>query len=168
MSSNKLDYKIEKYIHKLKNAGTLDEAETYQRKLRQYHRINQFGTSPSNLKGGAALSQKTSQLETVQDLISQLSEMSGMSFTPSGSMRPSSSLKSGGGINIDQIEGKVDEIRSLLGEMKEVNKNSEAINKTESDLGLNNLAIDLGNLSDGSDLDPNDLNFDINQLVKNL
>lgn len=151
MSSNKLDYKIEKYIHKLKNAETLDEAETYQRKLRQYHRINQFGTSQvsskNNLKGG----QKDNQLEAVQDLISQLSEMS-------------STIN-----NIDQIGGKVDEIKSLLGEMKEVNKNSEVNNNTESDIGLNNLAIDLGNIP-SDDLDQSYLNLDINQLggLKNL
>ena len=149
MSSNKLDYKIEKYIHKLKNAETLDDAETYQRKLRQYHRINQFDmpkiSSKRSMIGG------DNQLETVQDLISQLSEMSG-----------------GGINNIDKLEGKVDEIRSLLGEMKEVNKNSEVINKTESELGLNNLAIDLGNITDGSDLDPEGLELDIGQLVANL
>jgi len=142
MSSNKLDYKIEKYIHKLKNAETLDEAETYQRKLRQYHRVNQFTGPKNSMVGGDH--QLDSNGSHMQDLISQLSEMSG-----------------GGINNIDQLEGKVDEIRSLLGEMKEV-KNPEIINKTESELGLNNLTIDLDNMTGGFDLE--ELEFDIGQL----
>lgn len=148
MSSNKLDYKIEKYIHKLKNAETLDEAETYQRKLRQYHRVNQFSRPKNSMIGGSTvLNQLDSNGSQMQDLISQLSEMSGGNHIN----------------NLDQLEEKVEEIRSLLGEMKEVNKNSE-INKTESELGLNNLAIDLDNMTGGFNLDPNELEFDIGQL----
>jgi hypothetical protein len=43
MDSENLKYKIDKYTTKLKNAKSDDRAAYYQRKLREYHQINQYG-----------------------------------------------------------------------------------------------------------------------------
>jgi len=43
MNSEDLDYKIRKYTIKLRNADSKRKAHHYQRKLQQYHQINQFG-----------------------------------------------------------------------------------------------------------------------------
>ena len=43
MLSEDLDYKISKYTIKLRNAESKKKEHYYQRKLRQYHQINQFG-----------------------------------------------------------------------------------------------------------------------------
>jgi hypothetical protein len=63
MSSSKIEYKIEKYVHKLKNAETLYEAETYQRRLRQYHRINQHGGVIQNKMNRSTPDQNTISLK---------------------------------------------------------------------------------------------------------
>ena len=39
----KWEYKINKYTTKLKNSLSEDKAKYYQKKLQQYHQINQFG-----------------------------------------------------------------------------------------------------------------------------
>ena len=38
MSDNKINYKIKKYIFKLKNVSSLDKATLYQKKIRYYRR----------------------------------------------------------------------------------------------------------------------------------
>lgn len=40
MNSADFDYKLKKYIYKLKRAETSEEAELYQKKLQQYHKLN--------------------------------------------------------------------------------------------------------------------------------
>lgn len=47
--NNKLNYKITKYVEKLKNADTLEETDKYQTKLRKYHRANK---SQSTIQSG--------------------------------------------------------------------------------------------------------------------
>lgn len=50
MQSNNINYKIEKYTHKLKHAQSQDDAELYENKIREYRKVNKGlhgGVDPS-------------------------------------------------------------------------------------------------------------------------
>jgi hypothetical protein len=52
MSKNGVNYKIEKYTYKLKNAHTRRDAELYQNKLKHYHGVNRSGINMYGGEGG--------------------------------------------------------------------------------------------------------------------
>lgn len=160
MSSNKLDYKIKKYIHKLKNAETLDEAESYQKKLRQYHRINHFDSN-SSLKGG--VNDKSLLFEKKRrELAKQLNNMSGgMPLNKSS--------------EIENLESKLNELQDLLEEMKNMNSNhiNTPVNPLVSGVDTlddssvketDKLVINLDTVTD-ENLNPVDLEFDITDII---
>jgi hypothetical protein len=69
MDSETLQYKINKYTARLKAAKTKNKAWYYQRKLKQYHQINQFGgfiDSPSDAISNATNGLKTKITQTFE------------------------------------------------------------------------------------------------------
>jgi hypothetical protein len=64
-------YKVDKYVSKLKNAQTPEEANMYQAKLRFYHRKNQAGGS---WFGGEKPEEQKQPEESIKDLLNTLGD----------------------------------------------------------------------------------------------